>query len=310
MKHFIILVLLFFTKTIFAQSFSSTATTLAEIAPICNTTTEPNNAKISNIYTEYLQDNNKWIKHGYMGFEGDQYIDEHKVIGDTLIGGILYKKVSYINKYILNGPLSGGSGEWVINNSGGIYLSREDVLNKKIYQQVISGDILEYDFDLIVGDSMFHFNTFLGLVDSITYETMLDGNNYKCFWANLGTYKLIEGIGLENTNEVFFDEKISCFYKNDEIVFNNSLICDTLYNNISETDYYPITMRPNPTASSFIIENISDIKTVLVYDVTGKEMQTIRIKNTIDISNLAAGFYIVKCTDKNDKIFVGKIIKE
>jgi len=39
-------------------------------------------------------------------------------------------------------------------------------------------------------------------------------------------------------------------------------------------------------------------------------MQTIRIKNTIDISNLAAGFYIVKCTDKNDKIFVGKIIKE
>jgi len=256
--------------------------------------------------------------------------DVHKTTysKDTLIGGILWSKYNnYISHVVNVGFLDTTLS---IYNYIDYDLLYEDIANKKVFIKSATSDslLLYLDFNSEINDSYFsyYFNDTIIAIDTFTIidEDSIPHKGIKYLQNFPSTYfyhYIAEGVGVIDSKEYngFPQEvKLGCFVQNGKSIYtqnlypfyNINLLCDDYLNAINETDYYPIIIGPNPTASSFIIENISDINTVLMYDVTGKEIQPIRIKNTIDISNLAAGFYIVTCTDKNDKIFVGKIIKE
>src|ERR1700722_19006518 len=73
--------------------------------------------------------------------------------GDSVVGGKTYKKF-YANSYACN---------CAANCSGSVYyptelygLIRQDTANKKVYQYDGTADVLVYDFNLTVGDSLYN----------------------------------------------------------------------------------------------------------------------------------------------------------
>jgi hypothetical protein len=92
---------------------------------------------------------------------------------------------------------------------------------------------------------------------------------------------------------------------------------------LSEANKLPNTNKlllyPNPTNDFTIIElteDVDDIASVQLYDVTGKKLdcfKTIKLSATkvkMNTSCLASGFYTCKLVAKNGKVYYGKLIKE
>lgn len=72
-----------------------------------------------------------------------------------------------------------------------------------------------------------------------------------------------------------------------------------------------ISFSPNPTNNSFSIQSDDAIKSVRIYDTTGKQVSSFEHKKeSIDISNLPAGIYFVEVENVENKVFTEKIIKK
>jgi hypothetical protein len=74
---------------------------------------------------------------------------------------------------------------------------------------------------------------------------------------------------------------------------------------------FNVTIFPNPTQSILHIDTNQMIKIISVYDLTGKEVTVNQVSNTtVDVSNLAKGFYVLKITSETDNIKTTKFVKE
>lgn len=72
-----------------------------------------------------------------------------------------------------------------------------------------------------------------------------------------------------------------------------------------------LTVFPNPTQSILNIQTQEIINEVSVYNLIGKKVTVNQIStDSIDVSNLAIGMYIIKVTGENDISFTSKFIKE
>jgi hypothetical protein len=78
-------------------------------------------------------------------------------------------------------------------------------------------------------------------------------------------------------------------------------------------DDHRLTIYPNPASNAFTIENLTSSADVYVYNLQGKEILHLLVKDGkgIDCSSLNAGLYycVVKDTESN-KVFSSKFIKE
>ena len=72
-----------------------------------------------------------------------------------------------------------------------------------------------------------------------------------------------------------------------------------------------ISIYPNPVIDKFKIENISEIKMIEIFDITGKNVIRITIisDDNINISTLKKGIYLLRIINNNDSIFIKKLIK-
>ena len=85
------------------------------------------------------------------------------------------------------------------------------------------------------------------------------------------------------------------------------LNCSTL--NIDDQNQLDISIYPNPTSDIVYINgNYSQLK-VGVFDILGKQLMNKSITNTIDISQLEKGVYILKLSD-GSKLTTQRIIKK
>lgn len=73
-----------------------------------------------------------------------------------------------------------------------------------------------------------------------------------------------------------------------------------------------ITIFPNPTDQNVFISGInsSDIKTIKLYDMSGKEYLITLNNDIIDLRNLSSGIYILKIETSEGGIIKKKIIKK
>jgi hypothetical protein len=107
------------------------------------------------------------------------------------------------------------------------------------------------------------------------------------------------------------------------IVYNNELyIAESSANRIVKINLntlgnaeienaIPIVIAPNPAQNILNIHTQETIKEVLVYDMLGKKVNTTQVSNnTLDVSNLAQGLYIIKVIGEKDKMFSSKFIKK
>lgn len=70
-----------------------------------------------------------------------------------------------------------------------------------------------------------------------------------------------------------------------------------------------INIYPNPAQDFLRIDSRSAIREVVIQNAEGKLVHLQDVSNTIDISALPAGTYIVRCTLENDEVVVKQIVK-
>ncbi|AJR04905.1 T9SS type A sorting domain-containing protein [Siansivirga zeaxanthinifaciens] len=84
-----------------------------------------------------------------------------------------------------------------------------------------------------------------------------------------------------------------------QIVFDNNI---TLSTNRQELNASNFSFYPNPANNVVYFKGNSQITKAAIYDITGKQVfETSRISNnSLDISKLKSGLYLLSVTDKND----------
>lgn len=106
-------------------------------------------------------------------------------------------------------------------------------------------------------------------------------------WANGSTL----WIKWNDTNDAGSDGT----YAIDNFVFNATAALSVKQNSIAGLNVYP---NPVKDGNLYITSNSSNAKTVAVYDILGKQvLESKTSNNTVNVSNLKGGAYIVKITE-------------
>lgn len=69
-----------------------------------------------------------------------------------------------------------------------------------------------------------------------------------------------------------------------------------------------ISIYPNPVVDKLYINSKEPIKEINIYDCTGKLIHNVRNSNTIDVSNIVPGVYLIKCSTAKFSV-IKKIVK-
>lgn len=251
--------------------------------------------------------------------------DVYYTDGDTVVDGKNYK--------ILDG----------FHYISRTFLLREEINNKKVFLNKVSPgqneEFLLYDFSLNEGDSFQMANPYspfpqdggFFVVDSIVERILEDGNEYKHFYfspapgntTSFNNSVWIEGVGsLSLINapggnpDINGAGHLSCFFKNAEIFYSNldSIeSCVPVHLGIEKYNLSGVTISKIINETQCVLNNAKEIKTVIVYDFTGKKLQEIETKGEdavkIDLSSYKNGLYIILAKGYNNKTKSFKVIK-
>ena len=270
-------------------------------------------------YKPLLDNFNEWhLTTCYSGCLTDVYYTD----SDTIVNGFNYK--------ILD-------GYHFISRK---FLLREDVEEKKVYLNFVEFSINEeyllYDFSLNVGDSIDIKNPISPFpedggyykVDSILYEELEDGNDYRHFYLSPTASNTIsstpaiwiEGVGsLSQINapggfpDVNGGGHLSCFFKNGELFYSNSHStseCEPILDiRFPNSSLGAITLNTVITKGECRMYHTENVNTVEVYDFYGRKIIDFKSDGqpiiSIDFSNFSTGLYFIlaKTADLEKKIF-------
>jgi hypothetical protein len=235
--------------------------------------------------------------------------------GDTTLNSQLYHKI-YSND------------STSISYVGGL---REN--NKKIYyfDKTCSHEILLYDFNLNIGDSILlpcslcdTTNPMYMKVISIDSILLSDMTYRKKINFDYGpSWSCIEGIGSEAGLLYPYYSCIACicwlelvcFEQNDTTLYSNEthVPCFDYFvsNNDLKNNSNLLIVFPNPTADNLTIET-PDKSTIEILNIQGQIIKTINTadkQTSIDVADLSSGVYIIKAKTERG-VAVKKFIKE
>jgi hypothetical protein len=240
-----------------------------------------------------------------------------ETLGPTEVHG------NYTYTSIMQAPASDPSQSYQVG------LIREDIENQKIYMYVNDQEYLLYDFDVQINDVIQVFS--VGQLSPITItniETVeINGISrekisFSDDWYN-GYY--IEGIGSDrgirdyNTAGIAdYSPQLTCYYENNALVFDNPNDASTcgLTLSVDEKELLSsFAIFPNPSSDVLFIATdgllSGQVFSLQIIDMIGNVALAQQFmafnKNQIDLSNLSAGSYIIRLSDKNgssaNKIF-------
>lgn len=273
-------------------------------------------------YTPLLDNVNEWhFTTCYSGCLTDVYYTD----GDTLVDGKNYK--------ILDG----------FHYISRTFLLREEVANKRVFlNKVAPGhneEFLLYDFSLQVGDIFNMFNPVSPFpedggffeVDSIVERPLADGNQYRHFYfspapgntISFDNAIWIEGVGsLSMINapggkpDINGVGHLSCFFKNTEIFYSNldSIdACTPIHLKVEQFKLNKVVLSKAQLEDYCILNNAENIKTVVVYTLSGKKLVKIegkgKSKLKVNLSNFQSGLYILLATGISGDSKSFKVIK-
>ncbi len=274
----------------------------------------------SNTYHPFPESGIVWIQSNWIATPPFLIHDDQNLFisGDTTSGNYTYLKL-YINghRYAELHP----DDEYYYNRYFGAF--RNDTQNKKVYFLSQGEDVLAYDFDLTVGDTLPESNItnqMLIIVDSI--DSVLVGVDYhKRFLlkTNDGTIfaSLIEGIGstcgaftliqpwFESGNDLW------CVRSFDDIIWNyDSEFSCLLMVGIEEPETVnELAVYPNPSDGLFYFRTTSGPVKAEVFNSLGKQILILNEMNAhIDLSDQPDGIYLVKLFNKKNETRVYRIV--
>lgn len=202
---------------------------------------------------------------------------------------------------------------------------RED--NNKIYERILNEEFLMYDFNLSLQDTITIKNPDSGnniplYVSEVSDSTtLLNGDKRKELTMNCKGFeqiysKWIEGMGSINGflsvyQSCSFDINVflTCFYVNDELVYKNPDF-NNCWTTATEEVYAPkFSIVPNPSRDIIEIAGDIDFDKVNLYTASGIKMHVQKSGNTIDVSNLIEGLYIIEIESKGQSVGKQKFVK-
>lgn len=244
----------------------------------------------------------------------------------TLTGTDSTGKINYVHLYGRVFPKNPDYLPWTQSDNLKLYVS-----NDSVYSMYGNTKYLEYTFDANTGDSI---PLYLVNCDNVLkysylhvdnkYDTLLYGQTLRvlkvrsryCSTSEFSSQSLIiEKIGTINSDflPIRRQRHLIC-YSSDGLSFTQyGLInCDSatyiLSNNSSQLDF--IKVSPNPTAYVLKIEGIKTAYSYIIFDVSGQRvLQSNGIGNTIDVSNLINGLYLLRVQLPNGYSQVFKVFK-
>lgn len=260
-------------------------------------------------YTPFDFKHGEWVcgydtKGGVFSSYGSYYIKEEVKFycqGDTIINDTLYNKLYY--KGVARYP------DWARRELSGYYGAiRNDTLNR----QVFWGNLLLYDFNLQVGDSIksifFNGGPILS-IDSVLYcDKYHRRYNYK--GADNYALYLIEGIGsIFGLFPHILGPNISglaCYSETDNPV------CDTCNtpSSVEEMILETVKIFPNPANDVIRVTSSIPVSSVEILDLLGRQVYYDSNVDTYetDIKIRGTGIFIVK-VEVQGLVVVKKIIK-
>jgi hypothetical protein len=236
--------------------------------------------------------------------------------GDTIINTQSYHKI-YSNDS---------------NNVSYVGGLRED--NRRIYffYKYCSQEVLLYDFNLDIGDSILlscelcnsSYPMYMKVV-SVDSILLTDMTYRKKINFDYGTsWSWIEGIGCEAGLLYPYYScilcfpcwiELVCFKQNDTILYSNETHVPcfeyVVSNNELENNSNIFLVFPNPTTDNLTLET-TEKATIEILNIEGQLIKTINIadkQTSIDVSNLSSGVYIIKAKTERG-VAVKKFIKE
>lgn len=260
---------------------------------------------------------------------GSPYVKEsfqYTMGADTIVGVYSYKKIYASGMFLC------GSPAYFSNNYiGGL---RNDSINKKVYFLFPGyADTLLYDFNLIVGDTMFTLGGSLTYTPtSYSYvitsiDSVLVGSNYHKRFNSLQSFpfSIIEGVGgncglieplMSYIDDVFF---LQCFTHDSDIYPSSASTCPLVTNTVGieklNHGINKIVITPNPFHNEGILElhdKADEINAVDIFNSYGKIIKEARNlsndKYIINATGLTPGLYIICVFTKNAKQLTTKFI--
>lgn len=260
-------------------------------------------------YHPFIDTNKVWsVVEGYSLFTYNTYY--YKLKGDTTINNTTYKKMlSTIDSNLVY---------WQY-----IAALREDSLQRVYISQYNQPEKLLYNFNLQIGDTVQYSqicNLVLNTIDSVQ---LINGEFRKRYlFFNSPSYQWIEGIGSEDGPlyiyvlgcDVDFNAELNCFTENDTLKYKSATFNSCYFSNTAlhenKNDY--IAFSPNP-ADAFITLNTeypfkNGFISIKQLDGTMLLNESFKEKQSIDISNLHSGLYLLYFYDNGFVFQVTKLI--
>lgn len=274
----------------------------------------------SNSYHPFPESGIIWIQSNWIATPPFMIHDDYNLFisGDTTAGNYTYHKL-YTNghRYAELHP----DDEYYYNRYFGAF--RNDAENRKVYFLSQGEDVLAYDFNLTVGDTLPESSITNQITNMVVaVDSVLVGDSFhKRF--HLSTYEgepyaaLIEGIGstcgafcmiqpvFESGNDLW------CARLNNDVIWNfdpeNPCL---LLVGVEETETLnELAIYPNPSNGLFYIRSTSKIDRAVVFNSMGKQIDILKeINAPIDLSEQPNGVYLVKLVNNNNEAMVRRIV--
>ncbi len=255
-------------------------------------------------------------------FSNGQSDDDFSIImqGDTLINNKIYQK--------LNTPafLKRNTDNCTVAIIGYKGATRNDLANKKVYivPKNSTTEVLLYDFDLQLGDTLKGFIELNGQNVVVSIDSILVGNSYRKRWKfddsynfelieGVGsTYGLIEGVPGKITD--FPDYSLMCFEdKKVNVNYPASSSACAIVTSVNELTINTenINVYPNPSNGFFKIDLKDELVIqIRITDILGKVVidQIVGNDNFLKYSNFNAGTYIISFFNKENQSGQRKLV--
>ncbi|NCA85909.1 MAG: T9SS type A sorting domain-containing protein [Clostridia bacterium] len=251
--------------------------------------------------------------------------------GNQVIDGKKYQKMfrkGTLEEYWMGGPPPECSGTSNYDYLNGLF-RQED---QKIFMRDGNADVMLYDFDLEVGDTLpnspllYEENIYVTQIDSI-----LVGSYYrKVFSLSVdvfGNNQMIEGIGfvegfLTGFPDYFYPESLACFALNEIVYYvnpNPSAPCNMFVGTAEpSTESTCLEILPNPSTGLFTLSlsgaeshflqiYIHDISGRLIYQESWQTENATSVK-CFNLSELKKGLYFLSLSDEAGHYFINEKI--
>ncbi len=176
-----------------------------------------------------------------------------------------------------------------------------------------------------VTDGKWHHLT--GIIDGNTWQLYVDCHlqNTEYSTANIPDLTNNESLAIgyyplgDNGNHRYFSGDIDEVYVYNRVLTYNEIhsFCTDGIGNIDETNFNhtspQIKIYPNPFADYLVIFTEKKIKSISIFDVSGKNLLNKKINNyklNLNVEQLTKGVYVAKVQIENGKTVIKKIIKE